>query len=122
MLQDIKKNNILFLDIETVPAHQSHSTLSDKMKELWEKKMEYSIQKEELSAEELYNKAGIFAEFGKIVCISVGFFYTKEGKTKFRIKSFFGDDEKRLINEFNNLLNLPRGMRILLFLKVDTTR
>ena len=90
MLENIRKNNILFLDIETVPAEQSFSELSDKMKELWAKKMEYSIQKEELSAEELYNKAGIYAEFGKIVCISVGFFYSKEGKSKFRIKSFYG--------------------------------
>lgn len=105
MLKDIKKNNILFLDIETVPAHPDFSGLSDKMKELWAKKMEYTIQKEELSAEELYGRAGIFAEFGKIVCISVGFFYSKAGKSKFRIKSFYGDDEKQLIKGFNDLLN-----------------
>ncbi len=105
MLKDIKKNNILFLDIETVPANKSFSELSDKMKELWAKKMEYTIQKEDLSAEELYGRAGILAEFGKIVCISVGFFYNKASKTKFRIKSFAGDDEKVLIKDFNDLLN-----------------
>jgi uncharacterized protein YprB with RNaseH-like and TPR domain len=105
MLKDIKKNNILFLDIETVPAYSSYSELSDKMKELWAKKMEYTSQKEELDAEELYERAGIYAEFGKIVCISVGFFYSKAGKTKFRIKSFAGDDEKKLIKGFNDLLD-----------------
>lgn len=105
MLDEIKKNNILFLDIETVPANSSYDELSDKMKELWAKKMEFTIKKEELSAEELYEKAGIFAEFGKIVCISVGFFYSKTGKTKFRIKSFAGDDEKEIIKNFNQLLN-----------------
>lgn len=105
MLKDIKKNNILFLDIETVPAYPSFSGLSDKMKELWTKKMEYTIQKEELNAEELYERAGIYAEFGKIVCISVGFFYYKAGKIKFRIKSFAGDDEKLILKGFNDLLN-----------------
>ncbi len=105
MLTDIKKNNILFLDIETVPANSSYSELSDKMKELWTKKMEYTSQKEELGAEELYERAGIYAEFGKIVCISVGFFYNKTGKTKFRIKSFAGDNEKKLIKGFNDLLD-----------------
>lgn len=105
MLKDIEKSKILFLDIETVPTTSSYSELSDKMKELWVKKMEYTAQKEEITAEELYERAGIYAEFGKIVCISVGFFYSKNGKTKFRIKSFAGDDEKTVIEGFNNLLN-----------------
>jgi len=105
MLENIRKNNILFLDIETVSATANYAELSEKMKEFWSKKMAYSAEKEGLSAEELYSKAGIYSEFGKIVCISVGFFYTKGGKTKFRIKSFFGHDEKELIKGFNGLLN-----------------
>lgn len=105
MLENIKKNNILFLDIETVSATATYEELPDKMKEFWAKKMAYSSEKEGLSVEEMYSKAGIYSEFGKIVCISVGFFYAKGGKTKFRIKSFFGHDEKELINDFNGLLN-----------------
>lgn len=105
MLDDIKKNNILFLDIETVPANKDFFELSDKMKALWEKKMEYTIEKEMSTAQELYSRAGIFAEFGKIVCISVGFFYSKAGKSRFRIKSYYGDDEKKLLSEFKELLD-----------------
>ena len=105
MIYQLNKSNILFLDIETVSAYPDYSQLSDKRKELWEKKMKYSIENEKLEASELYNRAGIYAEFGKIICISVGLFYSKAGKTKFRIKSFFGDDEKALIQGFNDLLN-----------------
>ena len=105
MLKNINRNNILFLDIETVSAFPDFSGLSEKMKELWAKKMEYTIDKEGETAEELYHRAGIFSEFGKIVCISVGFFYSRNGKNKFRIKSFYGDDEKALIKGFNDLLD-----------------
>ncbi len=104
MIYQLNKFNILFLDIETVPAYQAYSSMPDKLKELWAKKMAYSIEKENLDAEEIYNRAGIYAEFGKIICISVGFFYSKSGKTKFRIKSFYNDQEKDLISEFNGLL------------------
>ncbi len=105
MIYQLNKSNILFLDIETVSAYPDYSQLSDKRKELWEKKMKYSIENEKLDASVLYKRAGIYAEFGKIICISVGLFYSKAGKTKFRIKSFFGDDEKALIQGFNDLLN-----------------
>ncbi len=105
MIYQLNKFNILFLDIETVPAYQTYSELPEKLKELWAKKMAYSIEKENLTASEIYSKAGIYAEFGKIICISVGFFYLKSGKTKFRIKSFYSDQEKELINGFNVLLN-----------------
>jgi len=105
MIYQLNKFNILFLDIETVPAYQTYAELPEKLKELWAKKMAYSMEKENLTADEIYSKAGIFAEFGKIICISVGFFYSKAGKTKFRIKSFYGDQEKDLINGFHGLLN-----------------
>lgn len=105
MIYQLKKNNILFLDIETVPEYSSYLSVPEKKKELWEKKMIFQKEKENLSGSELYNRAGIFAEFGKIICISVGFFYTKQEKTRFRIKSFFGDEEKEIIGSFLQLLN-----------------
>ena len=85
MLNEIKLNNILFLDIETVSVSAKYDDLPDKMKELWAKKMANFIEKDNLSVEESYSRAGIYAEFGKIICISVGFFYSKDGKNKFRI-------------------------------------
>jgi len=105
MIYQLNKFNILFLDIETVPAYTDYSALPEKLKELWTKKMTYSSEKENLDASELYSRAGIYAEFGKIICISVGFFYSKSGKTKFRIKSFYEDQENQLIKGFNALLD-----------------
>jgi len=105
MIYQLNLNNILFLDIETVPAQPDYSGLTEKQKELWEKKMKFSIENEKLDANELYKRAGIYAEFGKIICISVGIFYSKSGKTKFRLKSFYGDDEKILLQNFIGLLN-----------------
>jgi 3'-5' exonuclease len=104
MIHEIKLNNILFLDIETVPACPSFEQLPERMKDLWAKKNAYTIEKENLSIEESYSRAGIYAEFGKIICISVGFFYSKGGNWKFRIKSFSGSDEKTLLLQFNKLL------------------
>ncbi len=105
MLEDIKEEKILFFDIETVPATKSFLDLSSEMKGLWTKKIKYQSEQENLSAEELYDRAGIYAEFGKIVCISAGFFYNKNNVQKFRIKSFYGHDEKTILNDFNQLLN-----------------
>ena len=102
MLDNILDNKILFIDIETVPEKAKHSELSDIMKKLWEKKSEYF--RKEQTAEEVYQKAGIYAEFGKIVCISVGFFDEEAKELSFRLKSFFGHDEVKILREFKNLL------------------
>jgi 3'-5' exonuclease len=104
MLDDIQLNQILFLDIETVGAYPSYSDLPENLKVLWGKKMAYQLEKDNICVEDSYAKAGIFAEFGKIVCISVGFFFKKGNSWKFRIKSFAGDNEKILLQDFLNLL------------------
>jgi len=105
MLQKITLENILFLDIETVPQKATYESLNEKEKMLWEKKSAYQ-RKDDFSPEEFYEKAGIWAEFGKIVCISVGVFIAPDSPKNrtFRIKSFAGDDEKVLLKEFNELI------------------
>ena len=103
MIEKIRLDNILFLDIETVPLEENFNALDDEMKQLWEQKTQYQ-RKEEYSAEEFYDRAGIWAEFGKIVCISVGYFITKGDIRNFRVTSFFGAETKILI-DFNSLLN-----------------
>jgi len=100
MLSTIKIENILFLDIETVPAVPTYSGLDERMIKLWDKKADRIRQRETDSPEELYSRAGIYAEFGKVVCISVGSYRRDE----FRIKSFAGDDEKQLLQDFSYLL------------------
>lgn len=102
MLKKIKLENILFLDIETVPEFASYEEMSDLKKSLWEHKSAYQ-RKEDFTAEEFYDRAGIWAEFGKIVCISVGYFTFKGDIRNFRTTTFHGD-EAQLLKEFKNLL------------------
>lgn len=100
----INLQNILFLDIETVPEFESFSNLPEETQELFAQKTQYQ-RKEEFSAEEFYDKAGIWAEFGKIVCISVGYFTNFETENrKFRVTSFYGDEPKLLL-DFKDLLD-----------------
>lgn len=103
MLQKLNLDDILFLDIETVPLHQQYSELSAEAQMLWEEKTRYQ-RKEEFSAEEFYDRAGIWAEFGKIVCISVGYFSFRHQQRTFRVTSFTGE-EKNLLEDFSRLVN-----------------
>ncbi|MDO9593885.1 MAG: 3'-5' exonuclease [Lutibacter sp.] len=96
--------NILFLDIETVPEVENFSELSEEKQELFTQKTAYQ-RKEEVTSSDFYERAGIWAEFGKIVCISVGYFVNfKSPNRTFRVTSFFGDDEVVILNGFKKLL------------------
>ncbi len=101
MLENYAIENILFLDIETVPAFESYEKQNTRIRELWDKKVESLRKEDHETAETLYPRAGIYAEFGKIVCISVAFYHGKQ----LRVKSYYGDDEKQLLIEFKALLD-----------------
>ena len=103
MLANVKPEDILFLDIETVPTASSYTMLDKSLQTLWEKKSR-QFRGEDQSAEEVYERAGIYAEFGKIICISVGLIKEKM-PFSFRIKSFYGDDERTILSEFSEMLN-----------------
>lgn len=103
MLDKIQLENVLFLDIETVPEFETFSDLDETKKELFDLKTKYQ-RKEDFTAEEFYDRAGIWAEFGKIICISVGFFTFKSDVRHFRVTSFFGEEEK-ILKDFSNLIN-----------------
>lgn len=103
MLYKLHLENILFLDIETVPEVAHYKDLADTKKELWEHKSQYQ-RKDDISAEEFYERAGIWAEFGKIICISVGYFNIKSDIREFRVTSFSGEESKLLL-DFKTLLN-----------------
>jgi len=103
MIEKLRLENILFLDIETVPEIENFNDLEKEKQYLFELKTQYQ-RKEEFTAEEFYDRAGIWAEFGKIICISVGYFTIKGDIRHFRVTSFFGD-EKKILKDFNNLLN-----------------
>ena len=102
MLEQYDLSNLLVLDIETVPQYGTHDELPDHFKKLWDLKTQ-RIRKDE-TAEDFYESAGIWAEFGKIICISVGIF--TGGKDRgLRVKSFAGHDEKDLLEQFSAMLN-----------------
>jgi hypothetical protein len=106
------KERILFLDIETISQTKDYHELPERLIPLWEEKA-ISLQQhipdtytKEMDAQAIFAKgAAIFAEFGKIICISVGFIYHKEGEERFRVKSFYGDNEKTILNEFVAMLS-----------------
>ena len=104
MKAKINLKNILFLDIETVPEASTFEGLDSTKQELFEQKTKYQ-RKEDFTPEEFYERAGIWAEFGKIVCISVGFFDHESKGLSFRLKSFYGTDEVEILKDFKNLLD-----------------
>lgn len=104
MMANIDISNILFLDIETVPGVYNFKDLDADFQSLWSDKMRFLQQREEKTAEELYHRAGIYAEFGKVVCISTALVHLVDGQHKLRVKSFYGDDERVLLSEFAKVL------------------
>lgn len=106
MLDNIKNEDVLFLDIETVPQQISYEELPSDLKPLWDKKAGFLARNEE-TPDELYQRAGIYAEFGKIICISIGMLYPDNGRMSWnlRLKTFYNDNEKILLGEFIELLN-----------------
>ena len=105
MLENISINKILFLDVETVPVAPTFSELSEEFQSLWAEKTRWQ-RSEGQNPDEFYGvKAGVMAEFAKVICISVGYLYEKEGQHFFRIKSFYGDDEKAILEDLKLLLD-----------------
>lgn len=96
--------SILFLDIETIPQHPSFDTCPEEVKKLWARKAANLKHEPEESVEDLYKRAGIYAEFGQIICISTGFVHKVNDIETLRIKSFYGHDEQALLSEFGDLL------------------
>jgi predicted PolB exonuclease-like 3'-5' exonuclease len=101
MLEQLDLQNIMVIDIETVPQYSSYDQLPEHMQKLWGLKTQY--QRKEQTPEEFYGSAGIWAEFGKIVCISAGVFVRGQ-KIGFRVKSYASHDEKELLTEFADML------------------
>ena len=103
MLDQVNLTNLLFIDIETVPVYPSYEEMPERMKLLWDRKAERMNYggSENQDPRELYSRAGIYAEFGKVICISAGIISDEH----IRLKSFWGDDEHELLLEFAGLLN-----------------
>jgi uncharacterized protein YprB with RNaseH-like and TPR domain len=102
----ISLSNILFIDIETVSQYEHFEDLPEKSKELWVKKAEGLLRnnKDELTAETIYERAGIYAEFGRIICISCGIILGSGEQKTMTVKSFYGHDERKILGDFCEML------------------
>ena len=105
MIKNIPIERVLFLDIETVPAFGNWEEVSPEEQKLWDKKTKGQRGDEVFVGEFYEERAGVMAEFGKIICISVGML---EKSNYLRIKSFSGDDEARLLEDFGKIFNSSR--------------
>lgn len=101
----MKTDKVFFLDIETVPQYRSYADLPALTKELWDKKALKLKDSPEEDPEETYHKAGLFAEFGKIVCIVVGIF-TPDGDIRYRI---FSGTEEEILLSFSDMVDRSPG-------------
>jgi len=105
MLENYKIDHILFLDVETVPQVYDFKAVPERSKYLFNEKVKNQVN-EEVTVEQLYRqRGGILAEFGKIICISVGYIQKLDDEYQLRLKSFYGDDEKKILEDFSALLN-----------------
>lgn len=105
MLEKIQLERVLFLDIETAPQVYKFSELDENSKKMFEAKTKF-LQNGEKLFDDLYDeRSSIYAEFGKIICISVGFIHESRTGRQIRMKSFYHDDEETLLKQFVNLLN-----------------
>jgi len=104
-MQSYPVSNILFLDIETVPQYSSYQEMPESWKSLWDIKAAYIIRnKEDETFESVYPRAGIYAEFGKIICISCGFVQGSGDQKKILLKSFAADNEQLVLHEFAEMI------------------
>ncbi|NVO09681.1 MAG: ribonuclease H-like domain-containing protein [Bacteroidales bacterium] len=103
MLKDIRQEDVLFLDIETVPQYSTYDEMPESIRHFWNKKAN-NLVKENETPDSIFSRSGIYAEFGKIICISAGFIVQRNGTKHFRVKSFYGDNEKEILIGFAAML------------------
>lgn len=104
-MKQVQFEKILFLDIETVPQAYQFEQLDDKSKALFEAKNRFQISPEKSIEQIFEDRGGILAEFGKIVCISVGMLHEGSQGKSIRLKSYYHDDEETLLQQFKRLLD-----------------
>jgi DNA polymerase elongation subunit (family B) len=109
MLNSLNLNGLMFIDVETVPQFSELSNAPSNYQKHWKHKAGF-FESSTTTDQEVYERAGIYAEFGKIVCISCGFLNPNlPDFTEFRVHSYFDDDEKSLLEEFAQMLIQDAG-------------
>lgn len=105
MLNNVALDQLLLLDIETTPLTASFNHLPAELQALWLEKSAKIAPDSGEDADVYFERAALHAEFGKVICISAGFFHVENGHYQLRIKSFSGDDEKAVLTGFLELVN-----------------
>jgi hypothetical protein len=107
--------NTLFIDIETAAQSADFEGVDERIQKHWERKASFLKNDGNLTAAEMYvDRAAIYAEYGKVICISFGGFYEEEGELKLRVSSFCGGDEKQILNDFITIIEKHRAKNSLL--------
>lgn len=103
MLKEVDLYKVFVIDIETVPLYEFFEEMPLQMQELWDNKTQFHRKGDKTPAQ-FYERAGIWSEFGKIICISVGLFHKQNGELNFRINSYFGNNEAKILTDFSALI------------------
>ena len=104
--------NILFLDIESVSCAPNYQDLDENFQVLWSRKANIlGVEEPDAISDLFFQKAGIYAEFGKVIVIGLGFFtFDDEGTPNFRVKSISSHDEYEVLNQFREIVErFPQG-------------
>lgn len=109
MLNNVALDQLLLFDIETTPLTASFNHLPDELQALWIEKNAKSLPDSDPASEVYFDKAGLHAEFGRVICISAGFFHAEGGHYQLRIKSFCGEDEREVLTGFLELVQKFSG-------------
>lgn len=99
-MQNIRLENLLLIDIETVSEKAEFNELNQDWQALWQEKVQRQLPQDITVAEFYPQRAAVMAEFAKVICISIGYFKKEGGSLMLRLKSFYGDDEKILLKDF----------------------
>ncbi len=110
MIAKMPLENFLVIDIETVSSSNQFDSLHYDWKKLWEEKVQRALPPDTSAAEYYEQRAGVMAEFAKVVCISLGYFKREAGAWQFRVKSIFGHDEKELLIKFKQTVDQMEQM------------
>lgn len=105
LLNSLKLDKILFLDIETAPQVYLPQDLEEEARKLFATKVNVPADEIGNFEEAYFRRSSILAEFGKIICISVGFINETTTGRQLRMKSFYHDDEETLLLQFKRLLD-----------------
>lgn len=115
-MQNVPLENLFLMDIETVSSKESFHLLEDHWKELWGEKIKRHLSPDSTPEEMYPQRAAIFAEFARVICISFGYFKKENEGWELRIKSLYGHNEQRILEEFSATINnLPANKKNWIF-------